>query len=105
MEYKEFDEKMSSMLDKIGNDSASLILDDTALLLSDKQNTENELKAKNDEIQKLKNLNSRLQQVNSNLLLQIPVNKEEKKNEDEEKKERKSFSIKEVFDENGNFKR
>ena len=105
MEYKEFDEKMSSMLDKIGNDSASLILDDTALLLSDKQNTENELKAKNDEIQKLKNLNSRLQQVNSNLLLQIPANKEEKKNEDEEKKERKSFSIKEVFDENGNFKR
>ena len=105
MEYKEFDEKMSSMLDKIGNDSASLILDDTAILLSDKQNSENELKAKNEEIEKLKNLNTRLQQVNSNLLLQIPANKETKNNEDEEKKDRRTFSMKDVFDENGNFKR
>lgn len=104
MEYKEFDDKLSSMLDKIGNDSASLILDDTAVLLTDKQNSEKELKAKDDEIQRLNNLNSRLQQVNSNLLLQIPVNKEEK-NDDKEEKEIKKTSIKEAFDEFGNFKR
>lgn len=104
MEYKEFDDKMTSMLTKIGNDSASLILDDTALLLTDKQNSENLIKAKDEEIEKLKSLNSRLQQVNSNLLLQIPVQKEEPKNQ-EDKKDRKSFSLREAFDEFGNFKR
>ena len=104
MEYKEFDDKMTSMLSKIGNDSASLILDDTALLLTDKQNSENLIKAKDEEIEKLKSLNSRLQQVNSNLLLQIPVQKEERK-EAEDKKDRKSFSYREAFDEFGNFKR
>lgn len=104
MEYKEFDDKMTSMLTKIGNDSASLILDDTALLLSDKQNSENLIKAKDEEIEKLKSLNSKLQQVNSNLLLQIPVQKEERK-EVEDKKDRKSFSYREAFDEFGNFKR
>lgn len=104
MEYKEFDDKMTSMLTKIGNDSASLILDDTALLLTDKQNSENLIKAKDEEIEKLKSLNSRLQQVNSNLLLQIPVQKEEPKNQ-EEKRDRKSFSFREAFDEFGNFKR
>lgn len=104
MEYKEFDDKMTSMLSKIGNDSASLILDDTALLLTDKQNSENLIKAKDEEIEKLKSLNSRLQQVNSNLLLQIPVQKEESKNQ-EDKKERKSISFREAFDEFGNFKR
>lgn len=104
MEYKEFDDKMTSMLSKIGNDSASLILDDTALLLTDKQNSENLIKAKDEEIEKLKSLNSRLQQVNSNLLLQIPVQKEERKAE-EDKKDRKSFSYREAFDEFGNFKR
>lgn len=104
MEYKEFDDKLSSMLDKIGNDSASLILDDTALLLTDKQNSEKELKSKNEEIEKLKNLNSRLQQVNSNLLLQIPTQKEEKKVQEDTEK-RKAFSMREAFDEFGRFKK
>lgn len=103
MEYKDFDNKMNSMMEKIGNDSANLILDDVALLLTDNQTMNNEIVSKNEEIAKLKNLNSRLQQVNSNLLLQIPVQKEDKKPELNE--ERKSTSIRDSFDEFGNFKR
>ena len=103
MEYKEFDNKMNSMMEKIGNDSANLILDDVALLLTDNQNMNNEIVSKNEEITKLKNLNSRLQQVNSNLLLQIPVQKEEKKQEIND--ERRPISIRDSFDEFGNFKR
>jgi hypothetical protein len=90
------------MLDKIGNEASNLILDDVAVLLTDNQNMNQEIINKNEEIQKLKDLNSRLQQVNSNLLLQIPVNKEEK-NEDQ-KERRKVFSMREAFDEKGNFK-
>ena len=103
MEYKEFDNKMNSMMEKIGNESANLILDDVALLLTDNQTMNNEIVSKNEEIAKLKNLNSRLQQVNSNLLLQIPVQKEDKKSESNE--ERKPISIRDSFDEFGNFKR
>ena len=102
MEYKKFEEKTNSMLDKIGNEASNLILDDVAALLTDNQNMNQEIINKNEEIQKLKDLNSRLQQVNSNLLLQIPVNKEEK-NEDQ-KERRKVFSMREAFDEKGNFK-
>lgn len=102
MEYKKFEEKTNSMLDKIGNEASNLILDDVAVLLTDNQNMNQEIINKNEEIQKLKDLNSRLQQVNSNLLLQIPVNKEEK-NEDQ-KERRKVFSMREAFDEKGNFK-
>lgn len=103
MEYKEYETKMSSMLDKIGNDASNIILDDVAVLLTDNQNMNKEIQNKDEEIKKLQNMNSRLQQVNSNLLLQIPVQKEERKNDDEEK--RRTFSMREVFDEYGNFKK
>ena len=43
MEYKEYDNKVSSMLDKIGNDSAGLILDDVAVLLTDNKQMNEEL--------------------------------------------------------------
>jgi len=102
MEYKDFDSKMTSMLEKVGSEASNLILDDVAYLLTDNQKMNDDLKNKNDEIERLKNLNSRLQQVNGNLLLQIPTQKEEKKEADEPKKH--SFSWKDVFDEKGNFK-
>lgn len=102
MEYKKFEEKTNSMLDKIGNEASNLILDDVAVLLTDNQNMNQVINNKDEEIQKLKDLNSRLQQVNSNLLLQIPVNKEENNKDHDER--RKTFSMREAFDEKGNFK-
>ena len=73
MEYKEYESKLTSMLDNIGNDSANLILDDVATLLTDNKQMNEELSKKDDEIKRLNDLNSRLQKVNGNLLLQIPV--------------------------------
>lgn len=102
MEYKEYDNKMTSMLDKIGNDSANLILDDVAVLLTDNKKMNEELTNKDNEIKRLNDLNTRLQKVNGNLLLQIPVQKEEKK---EEKAESNHYNIAEAFDEFGNFKK
>lgn len=104
MNYKDYDEKMTSMLSKIGNESSNLILDDIAIFLSDNQKMNDDLKNKDEEIERLKNLNQKLQQVNGNLLLQIPVMKEEKE-DDVPNKKSKSFSMRDVFDEKGNFKR
>ena len=103
MKYKDYDEKMTSMLSKIGNDSSNLILDDIAIFLSDNQRMNEEIDSKNEEIERLKNLNQKLQQVNGNLLLQIPVMKEEK--EESVPKKARNFSMRDVFDEKGNFKR
>lgn len=101
MEYKEYDERMTSMLSKIGNESSNLILDDVATFLTDNQRMNDELKNKNEEIERLKNLNTKLQQVNGNLLLQIPVSTEERK--DESKQKPNDFSFRDVFDSKGNF--
>lgn len=103
MEYKEYDNKMTSMLEKIGNDSANLILDDVASFLTDNKQMNEDLTKKDDEIKRLNELNSRLQKVNSNLLLQIPVNKNEDKKE--EKADFPKYNLAEAFDENGKFKR
>lgn len=103
MEYKEYESKLSSMLDNIGNDSANLILDDVAVLLTDNKKMNEDLVSKDNEIKRLNELNTRLQKVNGNLLLQIPVQKEEKK--ENEKPESPKYNINEAFDEYGNFKR
>lgn len=103
MEYKEYDSKMTSILEKIGNDSANLILDDVAVLLTDNKNMNDMISSKDKEIESLKSLNSRLQQVNVNLLQQIPVQKEDKKEKEEESVSR--YNIYEAFDDNGKFKR
>lgn len=104
MEYKEFDSKLSNMLEKIGNESSNLILDDVAVLLTDNRSMNEELDKKEAEITNLKNLNSRLQQVNSNLLLQIPVERESKK-EETNNEDSKKYNIYTAFDDFGNFKK
>lgn len=106
MDYKTYDSKISSMLEKIGNEASDKILDDVAVLLTDNQTMNESLKNKDEEIEKLKDNYSKLQKVNANLLLQIPAIKDEeieKKKEIEQKKEI-SFSWKDCFDEKGKFK-
>ena len=71
------------------------------LLDTDNKKMNDEISNKNQEIERLKNLNSKLQQVNGNLLLQIPTKKEEVPKNKEEKK---PFNMRDVFDEKGNFK-
>lgn len=101
MKYKEFEDKISLITDKIGNDSSNLILDDVAVLLTDNQQMNNELETKEKEIESLKSSIDKLQKVNGNLLLQIPAIKEVK----EEVKKKEYHSMRDAFDEKGNFKR
>lgn len=102
MKYKEFENKISSIQDKIGDSSANLILDDIAVLLTDNQVMNKEIEDKDSEIENLKASIDKLQKVNGNLLLQLPVMKEEKKEETPKKNYR---NMRDNFDEFGNFKR
>lgn len=110
MKKDEFDSKMSSMLEKIGNDNSNLILDDVAVFINDNQSMNEEIEKKEKEIQELKKRNETLQRVNGNLLQQVgtsikeddEMKKEEKKKISEEGKP--TFNMRDVFDERGNFK-
>lgn len=105
MDYKAYDSKISSMLDKIGTEASDKILDDVAVLLTDNQSMNETLKTKDEEIEKLKENYSKLQKVNANLLLQIPAIKDEETRKNEETtKNPKTFSYKDCFDEKGRFK-
>lgn len=109
MKKEEFDSKMTSMLEKIGSDSSNLILDDVAVLLSDNENMNNEIDKREKEIADLKKRNETLQRVNGNLLLQVGMGTKEDTTEEILNKKvadnRPSFSMKSVFDKNGNFKK
>lgn len=106
MKKEEFDSKMTSILDKIGSDSSSLILDDVAILLSDNENMNKEIERKEAEIVDLKKKNETLQKVNGNLLLQVGFQDDEEPKKEIENKNygRPDFNMRSVFDKNGNFK-
>jgi len=91
----------NNIQEKLGQDEASKIVDDIASILTYDNTIQQDLKKKDEEITKLKKDKDILIQANSNLLQQIPLGKEETK---EEPKEREPFDFKTVFDGNG-FKR
>lgn len=102
MKYKEFEEKITQMQDKIGDNSSNLILDDVAVLLTDNQKMNQEIDDKNKKIEELESSINKLQKVNGNLLLQIPSIKEVREKEETPKQ---YHSMREAFDEFGRFKR
>lgn len=103
MQSKEFQDKMQSMLDTIGNDNANLILDDVGLLMTDNEKMNADLQAKDNEIEKLKKLNATLQKVNGNLLMQVSVAEEQPSRSDEVEKQKPAVDLRTCFDKNGRF--
>lgn len=105
MTREQMEKLTNTMQEKIGQDASSLIADDIALLITDSEKTEKELENKDTEINNFKERNNKLMEVNANLFQQISVGKEEtiNKNEDDKKKKNK-ISLKDAFDEKGNFK-
>jgi len=103
MKKEEFDSKVTSIMDKIGQEASSLVLDDVAVLLTDNENMNKEIESKDKEIADLKKRNDTLQRVNGNLLLQVGVGQEDKPKNIEENKGRPIFDPKSCFDSHGNF--
>ena len=110
MKKEEFDNKVNEMLEKIGNDSANLILDDVGILLNDNVEMNKTLEKRDREIQDLKRTNETLQKVNGNLLQQVSMAEEKKvekpdiSNSNKVKENgRPIINFKDSLDKNGNF--
>lgn len=110
MKKEEFDNKVNEMLEKIGTDSANLILDDVGILLNDNVEMNKTLDKKEREIQDLKKTNDTLQKVNGNLLQQVSMHEDKKDekptnlNSDKVKDNgRPIINFKDSLDKNGNF--
>lgn len=104
MTNQEFQNKMNSIQEKIGEEAKNLILDDIGLLLTDNQNMNKELENKDNEIQRLKKTNETLQNVNGNLLQQVAMADDPQiKDNDDTNKEKEPFDFRSVFDEKRKF--
>lgn len=105
MKQEEFQTKLNSIQEKIGDEASSLILDEIGILLTDNQNMNNVISDKDKEIERLRKTNETLQNVNGNLLQQVAMAEDPiitKQKEQEELK--KPFDFRSAFDEYGNFK-
>lgn len=92
----------------LGDEVASTILDDLALLGSENEKMLGEISSRDSKISSLEERNTHLQKVNSSLYQQVgnPVDFQPQIKKKEEKNEApKEISFKSFFDENGNFKK
>lgn len=103
MKNAEFQDKMKSIQDKIGDDASSLILDDIGILLTDNQAMNTLLEDKEKEIDRLKKNNEMLQNVNGNLLQQVAMADDPDVKPPEEDKKKEPFDFRTVFDEKRKF--
>jgi len=96
-----------SIKEKLGDEATALIADDLGLLISENTKIFNEMNTREKEITRLKENNEKLVLANGKLLQQVPIahdNKKQKESE-EDNNSKKSFSLNDVFDKNGHFKK
>ena len=74
-------------------------------LITKNSETQKELKAKQDEVERLKSLNEKLVIANGNLLKQVPTEKSVKKSGDEPEAVSQKIDLRTAFDAKGNFVR
>ena len=106
MDSKILDEITNSIKTKLGDDNVALIGDDLGMLITENNKSVNTINDLNDEVKNLKSKNELFPSANSRLLSQIPMEKEESK-EQEKKEESKpiEFTLKDLFDSKGHFKK
>lgn len=105
MKNQDFQTKINSMQEKIGQEAANLILDDIGLFITDNQNMNKDIEKLQEKIKSLEDKNQKLIEVNGNLLQQIPMGTEEDLKPEIKKEEKKEpFDFRSAFDEYGNFK-
>lgn len=108
MKNEDFKKVTDELQEKVGKEKASLIADNIATIISDNMQTNKLIADKDKEIQKLKQEKENLMQTNMNLLQQIPMGEDptpKAKEKEQEKPKASAFDFREVFDENGNFKK
>lgn len=107
MNNKEMETFIKGIQEKIGKEASGLISDDLGMLITDNTKMNKDLTNKENEINKLKEQKEKLIATNGNLLQQISMgNQDDFKNNITNKKDeedKKPFSFKAQFDEEGNF--
>lgn len=106
MDSKILDEITNSIKTKLGDDNVALIGDDLGMLITENNKSVNTINDLNKEVATLKDKNNLLTSANSRLLNQIPMEKEESKaQEEKEESKPKEFTLKDLFDSKGHFKK
>lgn len=96
-----FDEILNSIDEKLDKEVFSSISDDIANLMSYNEALNNDIKAKDEKIEKLQKKTDMLVEANGNLLQKVSAGVEEKKKEEIEEKPK--IDLRSAFDKNGNF--
>lgn len=97
-----FDEILNSIDEKLDKEVFSSISDDIANLMSYNEALNNDIKAKDEKIEKLQKKTDMLVEANGNLLQKVSAGVEEKKKEEIEE-EKPKIDLRSAFDKNGNF--
>lgn len=105
MKEKEFNELITNMQSKLGEEASGLIADDLGMLISDNKAVNDTESRYQDEIKMLKDQKEKLIATNGNLLQQISFGVEEQVKEEVKEEPRKHIDFREFIDSNGNFKR
>lgn len=107
MDSKILDDITNSIKTKLGDDNVALIGDDLGMLITENNKSVNLINDLHKEVDDLTDKNNLLTSANSRLLSQIPMEKEDtkKQEENEESSKPKAFTLKDLFDERGHFKK
>ena len=105
MDSKILDEITNSIKTKLGDDNVALIGDDLGMLITENNKSVNTINDLNKQVENLTSKNEMLTSANSRLLTQIPMEKEEREQEQKEESKPKEFSLKDLFDSKGHFKK
>ena len=107
MDSKILDDITNSIKEKLGDDNVALIGDDLGMLITENNKSVNTINDLNKQVETLTDKNNLLTSANSRLLSQIPMEKEDTKDKEEieESSKPKAFTLKDLFDEKGHFKR
>ena len=107
MDSKILDDITNSIKEKLGDDNVALIGDDLGMLITENNKSVNLINDLHKEVDTLTDKNNLLTSANSRLLSQIPMEKEDTKRqeENEESSKPKVFTLKDLFDDKGHFKK
>ena len=104
MKKEEMQKLFKGIEQKIGKENYAKMTDDLGVLLTDNENMNNTIASKDTKIKQLEDNNELLITANGNLLQQVGMGEEPAQNKNEEDNNPK-FSLKDAFDEKGNFKK
>ena len=107
MDSKILDDITNSIKTKLGDDNVAIISDDLGMLITENNKSIETIKSLNSEVTTLTDKNNLLSTANSRLLSQIPMEKDDAKEreEKEESSKPKEFTLRDLFDDKGHFKK